>query len=366
MSEITTVHITDLSRAGSGVARLESGEVVFTPFTAPGDVARVEIVERKKNYLHARLVELVKPSPDRVTPPCPVFGVCGGCSWQHLPYEQQFETKRKGLLHALKRSGIAAENTPIDALPARSAYGYRNRIQLRGDVARKEIGFYARGSQTLVAIDHCPITDSRINDRLPALREEGFAKFDQDFKLEIAVDESGQVGHAWNQGHAAMGFRQVNDEQNEVLKSWVAEHTGDARVLLDLYGGAGNLSRPLKDRFESIHCVDVFVPKSSPIRNLKFHRSGVGEWIARYRPEAGSHSVILDPPREGLSNDFARIAQALEPLEIRTLILVGCDVDAFVRDSHRLLKAGYRLGRLGVLDLFPQTPHVESLALFTR
>jgi 23S rRNA (uracil1939-C5)-methyltransferase len=366
LSEIVTVQITDLSRAGSGVARLESGEVVFTPFTAPGDEARVEIIERKKNYLHARLVELVKPSPDRVTPPCPVFGICGGCSWQHLPYELQFETKRKGLLHALKRSGIEAENTPLDLLPAKNDYGYRNRIQLRGNVTTQEIGFYARGSQKLVAIDHCPITDKRINDRLPALREEGFKQFKEDFKLEIAVDESGEVGHAWNQGHAALGFRQVNDEQNEALKDWVATHTGDARILLDLYGGAGNLSRPMKDRFKSIHCVDISVPKTSPVPHLKFHRSGVGEWISRYRPETGSHSVILDPPREGLSNDFARLAKALDPLELNTLILVGCDVDAFVRDCHRLLKAGYQIQRLGVLDLFPQTPHVESLALFTR
>jgi 23S rRNA (uracil1939-C5)-methyltransferase len=365
LSEII-VTIQDLSRAGSGVARLESGEVVFVPFTCPGDVVEIRIVERQKNYLQAEYVRFIKPAEARVTPACPVFEKCGGCALQHIPYPLQFSTKKKGLLHALQRAGVHTEAIPVDELPADQSYGYRNRIQLRGSVAEKNLGYFARGSQTLVAIDHCPIADRRINEALPHLLNEGLQKHKRDFKVEIGLDAVGEMQVAWNQSHAALGFRQINDAQNLKLQAWVAAHSRPAEHLLDLYGGAGNLSLGLAERYPTIDCVDIRVPKTNPQPNYQFHRSDVGRWIQDWRITPASASVILDPPREGLGHDFAKIAAKLDPLNIESLILVGCDVDSFVRDTHRWVKHGFQLVRLGVLDLFPQTPHVESLALFSK
>lgn len=374
MSEITeaTVTILDLSRAGSGVAKLESGEVVFVPFTAPGDVARVRIVSRQKNYCQGELLEVITASALRTQPPCPVFGNCGGCLLQHLPYSIQFESKTKGVLHALKRAGISTETVPLDLFPAPNPYHYRNRIQLRGSIEKRSLGFFARGSQNLVPIQSCAIADQRINDSLPELLKTGLQQFQQDFKLEASVTEDGQVQSAWNSRHSALGFRQVNDHQNAVLQDWVSKHIAPAHTLLDLYGGAANLSQKLANRYTAVHVVDTTIPRDSSEypKNLRFHRSEVGKWMKfKFSSQVSAEqtiSVILDPPREGLGTEFSDIATALESFSVESVSLVSCDIDSFVRDSHRWIRRGFSLVRLGVLDLFPQTPHVESLALFTK
>ena len=350
------------------MARLDSGEIVFVPFTAPGDQVRVRILEKNKTYSQGELVEIVEPSPIRVSPRCAVFSRCGGCSWQHLPYSLQFETKKKGVLHALKRAGVSADTLPLDELPAKNPFSYRNRIQLRGNPAKNELGFYGKGSSQVVPIERCEIAHEEINEALPRIREEARQKFDRDYKVEIEYP----VRYVFNQKHAAFGFRQINDEQNAALQAWVAEQAGSGRLLLDLYGGYGNLSRPLVDRFETIHCVDVSVPRERPEslpESFQFHRSDVRGWLSRpHQADAASTAtVILDPPREGLGADFSEIEDALSrSFRPEKLILVGCDVDAFARDTRRFLKRGYSLKKLGVLDLFPQTPHVESLALFSK
>jgi 23S rRNA (uracil1939-C5)-methyltransferase len=188
--------------------------VVFVPFTAPGDEVEAEVTQSKKNYFEGAQTKVISPSPNRAIPPCPVFTRCGGCTWQHIPYGLQFETKKKGLLFAFKRTGIDLSGVPIDEMPAETQYHYRNRVQLRGESKEKKIGFYARGGNDIVAIDHCPIARHEINQIMPKLAEEGFKTF-QEFKLEIEVSEDGSIKHAFNRGHAAFGFRQVNDEQNE-------------------------------------------------------------------------------------------------------------------------------------------------------
>jgi 23S rRNA (uracil1939-C5)-methyltransferase len=352
------------------VGKLETGAVVFVPFTAPGDEIEVNLLKTTKNYSEGEISKLIHPSELRVTPPCPVFGKCGGCAWQHLPYELQFETKTKGLLHALKRAGVETETVPLDKLPADETYGYRNRIQLRGDPDDKTLGFYIRGQNSIVPIEQCPIARKEINDALPGLAAAGFQKFKEEFKLEIEVLENGKVRHVFNEGHAAFGFRQVNDTQNEKLKAWVATHVLDAELLLDLYGGHGNLSLPLQSRFSEIRCVDVSVPETrSSFPNFHYEKKDILKWSRSHEANptfAKRTSVILDPPREGLGAHFSEIEAKISKYPVQSLILVGCDVDSFVRDTSRFVKQGYRLARLGVLDLFPQTPHVESLALFFK
>lgn len=365
---IVTIH--DVARGGAGVARLETGEIVFVPYTAPGDVASIRITEKKKNYSQGELLEIITPSENRVTPPCPAFGKCGGCSWQHLPYDFQFSIKKNGVLHALKRAGLDTTAIPLDELPAESPFFYRNRIQLRGNPKDKTLGFYERESTRIIPIEDCKIARKEINNALPAIREEGAGK-DREFKVEIEVTPTGEVRTAWNMKHAAFGFRQVNDDQNSVLQKWVDDQIGSGDLLLDLYGGSGNLSKNLTSRFRKIQCVDVGTPKNRPADlpdHFQFFRSGVAEWIQKTNSTTDSITqVILDPPREGLGSDFSVIESNLKKkFNPETLVLVGCDPDAFARDAYRFTQKGYTLIRLGVLDLFPQTPHVESLAVFKR
>ena len=364
---IVTIH--DVARGGAGVARLETGEIVFVPYTAPGDVVSIRITEKKKNYSQGELLEIITPSPHRVTPPCPAFGKCGGCSWQHLPYPFQFQVKKNGVLHALKRAGIDASSIPMDELPAASPFHYRNRIQLRGNPKDRSLGFYERESTRIIPIEDCKIARKEINDTLPAIRNEGATK-DRDFKVEIEVSPTGEVRAAWNMKHAAFGFRQVNDEQNSVLQQWVQNHIGEAEHLLDLFGGSGNLSRGLVNRFKKVDCVDIGTPKSRPSDlpvHFQFHRSSVAEWLEKANPSSLMTHAVLDPPREGLGSDFSKIESNLtRKFHPEKIILVGCDPDAFARDAYRFSQKGYHLIRWGVLDLFPQTPHVESLAVFSR
>lgn len=365
-----TVTIHDIARGGSGVARLESGEVVFVPFTAPGDVVSVNITKKTKSYSHAEIVEILQPSPQRVEPLCPSFTKCGGCSWQHLPYSLQFDVKKRGVLQALKRAGVNAEGIEIDDMPAKNGYFYRNRIQLRGNPIERSLGFYEKGSIKTFTIEDCKISRQEINDALPQIREEA-TKFTQPYKVEIEVTEEGKARWAWDQKNAAFGFRQVNDEQNSHLQSWVKQNIGSADLLLDLYGGAGNLSRQLTSQFNEIHCVDTNVPNDKPLElpeTFNFYRASVVWWLQNAPQNKNfSSAVILDPPREGLGADFPQIEFALsQKFSPETIILVGCDPDSFARDAFRFTQKGYSLARMGVLDLFPQTPHVESLAVFKK
>ena len=124
--------ITDLSRSGAGVGRDSEGRALFVPFSAPGDVVKVKLQKVKRRYAEAELLELIEPSPVRVTPHCPVFTRCGGCQWQHIPYELQWQTKEAGVRESLR---LAKINVPQiwEGFPAQNAWEYRNRIQLRGD-----------------------------------------------------------------------------------------------------------------------------------------------------------------------------------------------------------------------------------------
>jgi 23S rRNA (uracil1939-C5)-methyltransferase len=164
LNELITLTIRDVARSGSGVAQAETGQMVFVPFTAPGDIVEVRIEEIEKRYCTGRVEKVVTASPLRIAPLCPVFTRCGGCEWQHLSYETQWNTKISGLKHALERMQLKFDGA-IEEIPAEQIWNYRNRIQLRG--FGQKIGFFGRGSKDLVAIDSCPIARTRYNTPSP-------------------------------------------------------------------------------------------------------------------------------------------------------------------------------------------------------
>lgn len=369
--EVLELTIQDLSRGGAGVAREPGGRVIFVPYTAPGDRVKVRVLSEKKRFAQGELLEVLEPSPERKTPPCPVFGRCGGCQWQHLDYNLQWKTKAQGVAHALKRAGIELIEPP-EEFPAEQPWNYRNRIQLRGEAGT--LGFFAPKSHDIIALSGCPIARREINESWEELRQ-GAREKTGPYKLEVEVLPDGTLRTSWNQRHGALGFRQVNDEQNEKLRHWIDQALPDAEELLDLYGGSGNFSRKLAVRMGTVHCVDTGAPESNsdPARtNLIFHRAPVTQWLGRHarNPKKATRVAIVDPPREGLAGDFSRIAEALERLNVSDLIAVGCDPDAWARDVYRFLNPGrglrpWRLQKAAVLDFFPQTPHVESVAHLT-
>lgn len=364
------LQITGLSRSGPGLGRDASGRVVFVPFTAPGDEVRAEIVSEEKRYAEGRLLEVLRPSPQRAQPPCPVFGICGGCQWQHLPYGLQWDTKKEGVLHSLARVNVETKGVPWEELPAERVWEYRNRVQLRG--FGDEIGFYARGSNRIVPIEKCHIARPELNERIPECREKGKPR-PREYKLELEVFPGGEVTEAWNQGHSARGFRQVHDEQNEKLRGWVAKHLTAGGTLLDLYGGNGNLSLGIAGNFEAAHTVDLGAPLNKPENALphhRFHRQGVLEWLRKEKDNLRSLPrplrLVLDPPREGLGNELVPIVELLKELPVSETLLIGCEPDQWARATSRFLRHGWKLRSIGALDFFPQTSHVEALAVLSR
>jgi 23S rRNA (uracil1939-C5)-methyltransferase len=360
--------ISDLSRGGAGVAKDADGRVVFVPFTAPGDRVRVEIVESHKRYAQGKLVEILEPSPERVNPRCPAFGRCGGCQWQHISYATQWKTKSSGVLHALTRTSTKRCLAPLEEMPAERVWEYRNRVQLRGE--KGSIGFYAKGSHDMIQIERCEIARPEINSRLPDIRSHGLRRT-KPYKVEVEVFADGRVAETWNQGHSASGFRQVHDEQNEKLRHWVAAQIPKGSAVLDLFGGSGNLSLLVSenDPTAEIHCVDVTAPTTpGSVPSFHFHRSAVMPWLLKNRDLArgrASWTAVLDPPRDGLAEEFTDIAGALEAWGVQKILFIGCEPDSWARDVSKFQKRGWELEKVGALDLFPQTTHVESLAVLS-
>ncbi len=169
----TVATIDSLAFGGNGVCRV-NGKVCFVPFSCPGDEVRLAVTSEKRSYCVARIVDLLVPSPFRVSPPCPVFGRCGGCSWQHIGYDQQLEAKRKILIEALWRNGRVAAECVRPLLPSPAQYGYRSRVQfkLHGSADRLRIGFYRNNSHQVEDIGPgCAISQPIVNSALAVLRE---------------------------------------------------------------------------------------------------------------------------------------------------------------------------------------------------
>ena len=173
-SNMTTANITidKLAFGGAGFGHLD-GKACFVPFTAPGDRVRIRVSRQKRSYCEAEVLEILEAAPCRVVPPCPVFGICGGCNWQHIAYEEQLAQKEDIFADLLWRIGRVERETLQPIVADRDGYGYRSRIQLkvRWVAGSIKMGFYRHGSHFVVDLpDHCPIANPALNRVLPELR----------------------------------------------------------------------------------------------------------------------------------------------------------------------------------------------------
>ena len=359
------LNITSLSRSGAGVARDENNRVTFVPFTLPGDQVKVKLTKVTSKFAEGQLLEIIEPSTERVEAQCPVFTQCGGCQWQHIPYELQWQTKLQGVRDSLQLSKVEAPSN-FAKFPAKQIWNYRNRIQLKGNAS--EIGFHEAKSNKLVSITHCPIAHEKLNSAiLEALKE---AKTDhKSYKVELSLTSEGEVTKTWNSPHGAEGFRQVNDEQNENLQNWIKENIAKDVAIVDLYGGSGNLSKPLIHLVTEVHCVDLNVPdhRDNLPDFFHFHQSAVLPWLKQHKFNKDKEWIaLIDPPRGGLGDELIEILQCLKKAKIKTIILVGCKTDPWSRDIALILKQKWIIEKVAVLDFFPQTAHVESVAILKQ
>jgi 23S rRNA (uracil1939-C5)-methyltransferase len=341
------LRIDALAYGGSGVGRLE-GKAVFVPLTAPGDRIRCRIVQDRKRYAEAEMVELLEAAPQRRAPPCPVFGDCGGCQWQHLPYEEQCNWKERIFAESLQRQAQIEASGLRPLVPAPDEWGYRSRVQFkcRQTEAGFVMGFYRRGTHYVVDVESCPIAAPRLNCVLALFRQwlpdSPFAhlvpqvdmEFDDEGRVRVTVhvldsesaalagyllplaEQAGislfiqcgrketlqqvcgeEVLHILPLGagslrlaYGAGGFAQVNLEQNRQLVREVcssAALTGGERVL-DLFCGMGNFSLPLALRAGEVVGVENYAPA---IRQAELNARANGLGHARFQSRPAESAI---------------------------------------------------------------------------
>jgi 23S rRNA (uracil1939-C5)-methyltransferase len=341
------LEITDVAYGGAGLAR-HGGRVVFVPFTVPGETVRARIGKVTRGWLQARALDILVASPDRIAPPCPWFGRCGGCAYQHIAYPRQLEIKARQVSEALRRIGKFPAPPVEPARPSPRQYGYRNRITVH--VSPPRIGFHGVDARELIDVPECLLAADRVNTALQALRS----------KKRL------RPGPATLRSHREHGgFRQVNDEAAEVLAAVVADMAGRGDTLLDAYCGAGFFAKRLRAQFARIVGIDWDGRSTECARRAaqasELYLTGdaadlLPAALAEHRPSV----VLLDPPSQGAA---PAVIDALLERVVPRLVYVSCDPSTLSRDASRLA-VRYTLGRVVPVDMFPQTASIETAAMF--
>lgn len=368
-SEFESVRIERLAAGGDGIGRLADGRTVFVALTAPGDVARVRVFESRKRYAKAELIEVESPSTWRREPSCEVFGTCGGCDWQHLTYDAQVEAKRSLVSDAIER--IARLEVPESFVfhPSPAEFGYRSRARVL--VADAGVGFRKRGSHELCAVSSCPVLAPELNEMLEGARCEAAGS-----EVELAVgsvpsESVGVTEFAIGDDRLRISagvFAQANAMLHAELISSVLAAAGTGDTVCELYAGAGLFTLGLSRAFERVIAVEVngratedlaFNLQRAQRANVDIVTRAVDRALGRVR-RAAPQVVVLDPPRVGLD---AGVAAKLADCGAQRIVYLSCDPATLARDIKTMSEHGYTLCSLEGFDLFPQTAHVEALAV---
>jgi 23S rRNA (uracil1939-C5)-methyltransferase len=422
------LEIEKLVYGGDGLARRD-GVTYFVPFVLAGESILARPVDRRRNFVRARLDQLLRPSPERLSPPCPYFTVCGGCHYQHIPYQRQLELKRDIVLETFARLGRVNWAGPV-ALHGSEPFGYRNRAQWKlrphqtagaGPAhAGLSLGYFRAGSNQLCAVDQCPVLAPPLAAALEtlgalaaagtlpdSLREiEAFAEPSggllinltcvpmPDAPLRLAArlraalpaaqsilvrDAEGERMELDGPGHLCyrasgvdyrvghLSFFQVNRFLIEPMIDAVT--AGAARGLaLDLYAGVGLFSVPLARRFERVVAIEA---DPAAARDLEANLKAAG--ALGQAVNADTARFLADwretPSLVVLDPPRAGVpAEALAALALlrpERILYVSCDPATLARDLRLLADAAYEIAELHVFDVFPQTFHIETLVHLT-
>lgn len=417
--QIITVTVNDLDPFGQGVAR-HNGKALFISGLLPGERADVTLTEDKRHFGHATVKKRLTDSPARVTPRCPHFGVCGGCQQQHASVELQHTSKAQSLARQM--------NHPVEDVLAGPEWGYRRRARLSLNYLARaqtlEMGFRKAASSELVDIQQCPVLAPQLEALLPALRiclnslqgvrrlghvelvladngplmvlrhaeplsaddKQKLEQFSHQHQIALflapqsdALEHiTGDAPYYHSDGlrltFSPRDFIQVNDAVNQQMVARALEWLDvqpDERVL-DLFCGMGNFTLPLARRARSVVGVEgvpALVAKAqrnaadNGLNNVTFFHENLEEDVTRQPWAAqGFDKILLDPARAGAPG----VMQHVVKLMPRRVVYVSCNPATLARDSEVLLRAGYQIQQLAMLDMFPHTGHLESMVLFVR
>ncbi|PWB32858.1 23S rRNA (uracil(1939)-C(5))-methyltransferase RlmD [Pseudomonas sp. SDI] len=419
------LNIERLAGDGRGIAFLD-GRTWFVSGALAGEEVEARVLNTHGKVVEARLERVFSASAERRPAPCKHFDRCGGCNLQHLPHAAQLELKQRLLAEQLQRvAGVTPERWAPPLSGPEFGYRRRARVAVRWDQKAKklDVGFRAEASQEIVAIDDCPVLVQPLHSimrHLPMLLRSlskpqvvGHVELFSGTALALLLRHTAPLGEGdlgrlqafcreanvqlWLHGEAEpapvedgqrLGFElapwqlslayrpgdfvQVNEQVNtamiEQALAWLAPQA-DERVL-DLFCGLGNFALPLAGLAREVVAVEgvqAMVERAAAnavdnnLHNVAFFQADLSQPLATASWAAGGFSaVLLDPPRDGAFE----VVRHIGALGAKRLVYVSCNPATLARDTLELLKQGYRLKSAGILDMFPQTAHVEAMALF--
>jgi 23S rRNA (uracil1939-C5)-methyltransferase len=382
---------------GFGLAHAD-GRTVMVALAAAGDHLRVRVERVKGNVSFAVIEEIIEPGPQRIEPPCPYFGRCGGCDFQQMNYHAQVDAKTEIIRDCLRRLG-RIENIPDFALTeAPNPWHYRTRAQWQNDSVRQKLGYFESGSRNVCDVADCAVLAPELQATLERLREmmaSGSLPEARDFRGVIG-DEGVSVSPSIDSNRVtditrtiageayrlnAASFFQANDG---LLPQLISAAIGDAQgqTALELYCGVGLFTLPLARRFARVIGVESDPAASNFARdslakaglaNVEVAAREVGVWLEDVRRNDLSRLsdasvsalqgeidfLLLDPPRTGAES---RVIAGILGLKPKRISYVSCDPATLARDLKKLLAGGYALTSIAAFDMFPQTHHVETVA----
>lgn len=412
---------------GDGLARLPGGKAVFLPFVLPGEEVSATVSKEKSSFARASADQVLQPSERRIKPQCPYFGECGGCHYQHAGYKAQIDLKGGILRETLLRNAKLEWNGDIIAHSGEPWY-YRNRTRLKirggGDFA---LGYHRFASHDLLPVKECPISSPMVNrviqqlwdighaggvpagvseielfvdhadsrlvlELIHAAGAKGIREFAGELQNRIAnvqgvgIFEQAQAGSSapaelkdtvgnpsllYQVGEksfrvSAGSFFQTNRFLvNQLVKTVVGDFFGN--IALDLYSGVGLFANHLAKRFTQVFAVESGPASANDLqinalKNVVPVKTEVEQFLPRclnMHPDV----VVVDPPRAGLG---AKVTQLLAALRVKRISYVSCDPATLARDVRLLLETGYHVEEVHLVDLFPQTFHIETMVRLAR
>ena len=374
-------------RLGEATAVVE-GHRVFVFGAIPGEEVIAEVFRERRRYVAARVLEVLEPSPRRVNPPCPYFGPCTGCQWQHVDYDAQLQYKFDAVTDALQRVG-GFSNPPLTSIvPSPDRFGYRNHARFTiGEGG--SLGFVNRETRQHVTVDNCLLMDPGVNDVLRELQGHcaettqlsvryGVNTGDylvqptlKEAKVPVATGQKRYVETVHDRSFhiASPSFFQVNIRQLEAMVDLVKNGlklSGD-ETLVDAYAGVGTfalLLAPYAGRIIAIEdspaAVEDARTNADGLPNVEFLLGRTEQVLPEL--EASPDGVILDPSRKGCHPSALKALAELKP---RRVVYVSCDPATLARDLKILCRDVFFLESVTPVDMFPQTHHVECIAVLT-
>ncbi len=409
MTDTFEVTLETLVYGGDCLGRLPDGRAVFVPFGLPGERVRLRVVEEKRGHARAELLEVLEPAAGRIAPRCPHFTQCGGCHYQHMDYAAQIQAKAGILQEQLARIGGLADAPAPEVVASPRAWNYRNHIQFHLDEGGR-LGFQAARSNRVVPVSECHLPEDALNQIWPQITLEPLPGLERvslrvgqgdevllalessepeplEFTVEdlpISAVHLGPRGalvlagsdHLYMEvlGRAfrvsAGAFFQVNTPMAEAMAAHLLEHLplSPEATLLDVYCGVGLFSAFLAPRVRRLVGIELsaaacedFAANLDEFENVELYEAPAEDVLAsvEFHPDV----ILVDPPRAGLDR---RALDGLLAQGAARLAYISCDPATLARDAKRLTAGGYRLARLTLFDLFPQTYHIESISLWEK